>query len=173
MKKWIVLLRGINVGGHHIVPMKELRQLMEDNGFENVATYIQSGNIVCQYPTKPDTEIGNLIEKQFGFNPSSFALSAEQLQKIAEDNPYPKDAGKAVHFFFFHEEPKTFDQELLNSLKAEKEEYQLIGNVFYLFAPDGIGRSKLVDKIPKAFSKAEMTARNLNTVNKLLGMILE
>lgn len=171
MKSWIILLRGINVGGHHIVPMKDLRQLMEENGFQNVSTYIQSGNVVCQYPTKPETEIGDLIEKQFGFNPSSFVLSAEDLQKAADNSPYPKDGGKTVHFFFFYEEPKQVDYELLDSLKAENESYELIGNVFYLHAPDGIGRSKLVEKISKVFAKADMTARNLNTVNKLLEMV--
>lgn len=171
MKTWVVLLRGINVGGHHIVPMKELKQLMEENGFRQVSTYIQSGNVVCQYPTKPKAELGYLIEQQFGFNPSSFVLSAEDLQKVAEGSPYPKDAGKAVHFFFFHKPPEVVDFELLNSLKDETEYYQLLNNVFYLYAPNGIGRSKLVTKIDKAFGKAEMTARNLNTVNKLLEMV--
>lgn len=171
MKTWVILLRGINVGGHHIVPMKELRQLMEDNGFKKVSTYIQSGNVVCQYPTKPKTEIGSLIEKQFGFNPSSFVLSAEELQNIANNSPYSKDAGKAVHFFFFHKPPEIVDFQLLNSLKADTEYYQLFNNVFYLYAPDGIGRSALASKIDKAFGKAEMTARNLNTVNKLLEMV--
>ena len=151
--------------------MKDLVQLLEASGFEKVSTYIQSGNVVCQYPTKPETEIGHLIEKRYGFNPSSFVLSAEELQKIARQSPYPKDAGKMVHFFFFHQQPESVDYELLDSLKAENEEYKLIDNVFYLYAPDGIGRSKMVDKIPKAFAKAEMTARNLNTVNKLLEMI--
>lgn len=171
MKTWIILLRGINVGGHRSLPMKDLRQLLETNGFAKVSTYIQSGNVVCEYPTNPSQEIGALIEKQFGFNPSSFVLSAVELQKIAQQNPYPKDAGKMVHFFFFHQQPESFDHKLLDSLKAENEEYKLIDKVFYLYAPDGIGRSKMVEKIPKAFAKEEMTARNLNTVNKLLEMV--
>ena len=171
MKTWVVLLRGINVGGHHIVPMKVLRQLMEEKGFMNISTYIQSGNVTCQYPTKPVSEIGELIETKFGFNPTSFVLSAEDLQQAADNSPYPKDGGKTVHFFFFHEEPKNVDFELLDSFKAESESFQLIGSVLYLYAPEGIGRSKLAEKIPKAFGKVEMTARNLNTVNKLLEMV--
>ena len=59
----------------------------------------------------------------------------------------------------------------LESLKVPSEKYKLVGNVLYLYAPDGIGRSKLVEKMGKAFSKVAMTARNLNTINKLLEMI--
>ena len=62
MKTWIALLRGINVGGNHIIPMKELKQLMESNGFSNVRTYIQSGNVVFESPQRPLDKIGQLIE---------------------------------------------------------------------------------------------------------------
>ncbi|HEY9117206.1 MAG TPA: DUF1697 domain-containing protein [Roseivirga sp.] len=170
MTTWIALLRGINVGGNHIVPMKELKALMENNGFQNVRTYIQSGNVVCDYPTPPNTEIGDLIESRFGFNPSTFILSAQQLKHTANCNPFPKDIGKAVHFFFLESLPDQIDYALLESLKSESEAYRLIDNVFYVYAPDGIGKSKMVDKIGKAFSKTNMTARNLNTINKLLQM---
>lgn len=171
METWIILLRGINVGGHHIVPMKELRQMMEDDGFQSVATYIQSGNVVCQYPENPSNRVTQLIEQKFGFAPSSFVLKSSELRHIANNNPFPKDAGKAVHFFLFQEEPANIDFELMDSLKAETEEYSLIDKVFYFYAPDGIGRSKLIAKIDRIFSKAEMTARNLNTINKLLNMV--
>lgn len=171
MKIWIVLLRGINVGGHHIVPMKELRQLLENNGLEKVATYIQSGNIVCSYPTNPSHKISTLIEQKFGFKPSTFSLTVKNLKSVVENNPYPGDGGKTVHFFFFHSSPSSVDYKTLDDVKAENEHYQLIDNVLYLYAPDGIGRSKMVDKIPKAFAKNEMTARNLNTINKLAEMV--
>ncbi len=170
MSTWIALLRGINVGGKHIVPMKEFRSLLETNGFTNVKTYIQSGNVVLQSATKPQDEIGQLIEQNYGFKPSVFILSQEELKKAADNNPYQPDQGKAVHFFFFEEVPQSVDYELMDALKAPSEEYVLIEKVFYLHAPDGIGRSKLVEKIGKVFSKATMTARNLNTINKLLEM---
>jgi uncharacterized protein (DUF1697 family) len=81
MKTWIALLRGINVGGKHILPMKELVKLMESAGYSNIKTYIQSGNVVYQYATKPKKEIAVLIETKFGFKPDVFVLSqAERLQ---------------------------------------------------------------------------------------------
>ena len=170
METWIALLRGINVGGKHIVPMKELTKLLESNGFFNVRTYIQRGNVVLQSPARPTDEIGQLIEKKFGFKPAVFLLSADGLEKAAADNPYKTDQGKTVHFFFFDEEPEAVDYEFLDAFKSGSEEYKLIGKVFYLYAPEGIGRSKLVEKIGKAFPGITMTARNLNTVNKLLEM---
>lgn len=171
MKTWIALLRGINVGGKHIVSMKELRALLEANGFTNVKTYIQSGNVILQSPTKPEDEIGRLIEKKFGFRPHVFALSTEDFKKAAANNPYQTDQGKKVHFTFLDKEPESVDYEFLDSLKVESEAYKLIEKVFYLHAPEGIGRSKLMAKLAKAFPPIHMTARNLNTVNKLLGMI--
>ena len=171
MKTWIALLRGINVGGRHIVPMKELVKLMEARGFVGVKTYIQSGNVVFRSPSRQEDEIGALIEEHFGFRPSVFVLSKDELQRAAAQNPYPPDAGKAVHFFFLEEEPGSMDRDLLESLKAESEAFSLVEKVFYLYAPEGIGRSKLAEKLHKAFPGATMTARNLNTIHKLLDMV--
>jgi uncharacterized protein (DUF1697 family) len=170
MKTWIALLRGINVGGKHIVPMKELIKLLEANGFVNVKTYIQSGNVVLQSQTEPD-KIGSLIEKRFGFKPSVLILSMADFKKAVANNPYKSDQGKTIHFFFCQTKPKSVDYEFLNSLKTESEEFKLIDKVFYLYAPDGIGRSKLVEKMGKGFTNVTMTARNLNTINKLQEMI--
>jgi uncharacterized protein (DUF1697 family) len=170
MKTWIALLRGINVGGKHLVPMKELVALLEANGFSNVKTYIQSGNVVFDRPQKPENEIGQLIEQKFGFNPSVFILSKADLKKAAENNPFQSDQGKAIHFFFLEGDTAQINFELLDSLKAETEAYALIESVFYLFAPEGIGRSKLAAKLGKAIPEVTMTARNLNTINNLMEM---
>jgi uncharacterized protein (DUF1697 family) len=171
METWIALLRGINVGGKHIVPMKELVKLLEENGFSNVETYIQSGNVVFKRSARPKDEIGRLIEKKFGFKPSVFILSTADLKKAVTNNPFQSNKGKTIHFFFLKEVPVSINYELLDTLKSESEEYKLIEKVFYLYAPDGIGRSKLVEKIGKAFPNVTITARNLNTINKLLGII--
>ena len=172
MNTWIALLRGINVGGKHIIPMKELVRLMEENGFANVKTYIQSGNVVFQSPARPGDEIGVLIAQKFGFKPDIFILSEKELKTAMANNPYEPDLGKNVHFFFFYREDPPIDVEFLESLRAPSEEYTLTGNVFYLHAPEGIGRSKMVEKLGKAFPReVSMTARNLNTMNKLLEMI--
>ena len=171
METWVALLRGINVGGKNILPMKELVKLMEAHGYSDVNTYIQSGNIVFKSAAKPSDEIGLLIESKFGFKPSVFILSAAELREAAEKNPYPTDIGKALHFFFCKQVPQAVDYKFLDGLKTASERYQLIDKVCYVYAPDGIGRSKLAEKMGRTFKDVTMTARNLNTINKLIEMV--
>lgn len=173
MNTWIALLRGVNVGGKHIVPMKELRTLLSENGFENVQTYIQSGNIVYRKKSPSGDQLASLVDTQFGFRPAVFTLSIDALRDAAANNPFHTDIGKTVHFTFIEGDTSSMDSELLESLKAPSEQYALNGQVFYLHAPDGIGRSKLVAKIDRIFKGCTLTARNLNTINKLLAMIEE
>lgn len=167
---WIALLRGINVGGRHIVPMKDLRTLLEDNGYADVRTYIQSGNVVFESPRKPKDDIGFLIEGKYRFRPEVLVLSKAQFTRAMENNPFDVDAGNEVHFFFCTAVPKSVDHDFLESLRTKTESFELIGKVFYLHAPDGIGRSKLVQKMGRAFKGVSMTARNLNTVRKIAEM---
>ena len=170
MNTWIALLRGINVGGHHIIRMKDLAGQLEADGFPGVRTYIQSGNVVLQSEERPGARIAALIERHYGFRPQVLVLSAEELRQAADGNPFDKEGGKKVHLFFCETEPPQPDFALLEALKGPAEDYRLAGRVFYLYAPDGIGRSKLAEKIGKALPGVSITARNLNTVNKLLEM---
>ena len=169
MKTYIVLLRGINVGGRNILPMKELVALLEGGGFNNIKTYIQSGNIVLQSKKKPGAAIGKLIEEKFGFRPAILVLEESELISAIENNPFDNAKGNTVHFSFCGETP-VLKLEKLDALAIESEQYQLIGKVFYLYAPDGIGRSKLAANIESCLG-VPTTARNLNTVNKLKQML--
>jgi uncharacterized protein (DUF1697 family) len=168
MTVYIALLRGINVGGKHKLPMKALVSLMEQNGFARVRSYIQSGNVVFHSSSRPDETLGTLIEQEFGFRPAVFLLTAAELGQAVERNPYSPKEGKHLHLFFCDRTPDSPDTGYLDSLKAPTEEYRLVGKVLYLHAPDGIGRSKLAEKLGKAFPGVNMTARNLNTVRKLV-----
>lgn len=168
MKTWIALLRGINVGGKNIIPMKILREVMESGGFSEVRSYIQSGNLVFGHSGPPAKPLENLIEKRFGFRSRVFILTPQALRDAADQNPYTGDAGNKVHFFFVGGEAPDPDLELLESLRADTEQFMLKGRILYLYAPEGIGRSKLVAKIDKAFPGMEVTARNRNTIEKLL-----
>lgn len=169
MNTYIILLRGVNVGGKNLLPMKELKVLLDENGFEYVKTYIQSGNIVLMGTKNPESNIGALIQNQYGFTPEVLVLSKNEFISSVSNNPYQKYEGKLVHFFFCKETPKI-DLAKLEKLTAETECYELIGNVFYLHAPNGIGRSKLVASI-EACLGVSATGRNLNTINKLREMV--
>jgi uncharacterized protein (DUF1697 family) len=168
MNTYIVLLRGINVGGNNILPMKQLVVLLEKNKFQNVRTYIQSGNIVLESEMPPEN-IGSLIETQFGFKPDILILDKQEFLKAVNNNPFQTTIGNHLHFNFCKQKPDA-DIVKIEESKTTTEEYSIIDKVVYFYAPDGIGRSKLAAKMEK-FLGVSVTARNLNTVNKLVEMI--
>ena len=171
------LFRGINVGGTNILPMAELRRELEGLGFEDVKTYIQSGNVVFRSGVRSAAKLGDAIagavEESHGFRPPVLVLSAGELESALAKNPFPKvPAEKFLHFLFLFTKPKRPDLDALAGLVAKKEEFRLVDRVFYLFAPDGIGRSKLAARAERLLG-VEATGRNLRTVRKLAGLVAE
>jgi uncharacterized protein (DUF1697 family) len=166
---YVVLLRGINVGGKNLLPMAQLKALLQSSGFSNVKTYIQSGNVVLKNSEPPALSIEKLIHTEFGFCPEVLALSESQFKLSFENNPYSGFEGKFVHVYYCKTPPKI-DQTKLDKFVAMTENYSLVGKVFYLHAPDGIGRSKLVANIESCLG-VSATGRNLNTVSKLREMV--
>lgn len=175
MITWILLLRGINVGGRNRLPMDDLVSILESLGLEDVETYIQSGNVVFRSPGKvPPTledEIGAAIEESHGFRPRVLLLRARRLERAAGSNPFPEAEAepKTLHVFFLASEPESPDVEALTGIASPSERFHLAEDVFYLHAPDGIGRSKLAANVEKHLGVAA-TARNWRTVDRLREM---
>lgn len=169
MKTYIVLLRGINVGGRNLIPMKDLVALLEQKGFQNVKTYIQSGNVVFQSKHTSSAELTKLIAGEFGFKPDVLVLEKSEFESSLKHNPFHPTEGKTAHFYFCSKNPKL-NPEKLDKYLAESEEYKIKNKVFYLYAPEGIGRSKLVANIESCLG-VPVTGRNLNTINKIREMI--
>ncbi|MBA6358069.1 MULTISPECIES: DUF1697 domain-containing protein [unclassified Colwellia] len=169
MQKFIVLFRGINVGGNNILPMKELVPLLEQSGYESVSSYIQSGNIVLESPKNPTEQVQSIISKNFGFAPAVFSLEESVFSASALNNPYKEFEGKFVHFYFCKNNINLV-QDKLNKYISSSEEYTVKGNVLYLYAPQGIGRSKLVANVESCLGQSA-TGRNLNTINKISTML--
>ena len=175
MQTWIALLRGINVGGNNILPMKDLRALLTGLGLEAVQTYIQSGNCVFQASTKDPSALSRTIsaqiEARFGFAPQVMVLPVEDLKTAIEANPFPhgRDDPKSVHLSFMTEAPADLPRDALDAIKRPSEQYALRDRVFYLHAPDGIGRSKLAAQAEKIMG-VPMTARNLRSAIKILDL---
>lgn len=182
MKNYIALFRGINVGGHNRLLMKELRSLMNNLGYQNVNTYIQSGNVAFQ---AEETNIQQLsddmsaeIEKNYGFKPHILVLTLQELKGAVESNPFPEAESdpKLLHLYFLISEPQYPDLEALEDIKTEGERFELKNNVFYLHAPDGIGRSKLAGMLAGRSEKVfgcPVTGRNWRTVQKVMEMVEE
>ena len=170
MSTYIALFRGINVGGKNKINMKTLASLMEECGFQDIQTYIQSGNAVLSSKTKPNDEIAEKIEKQYGFKPDVIFLSLKDFRKAVEGNPFKNSDGKTCHFYFCKNKPASVNTTKLEHLKSETEDYLLADKVFYLSAPNGIGRSKLAASVEQCLG-VSTTARNFNTINKLSEMV--
>jgi uncharacterized protein (DUF1697 family) len=174
MNTYVLLLRGINVGGNQLLPMKELTTIMQGMGFENIQTYIQSGNVVFQSDKKLGTEAADAISKQImnikGFAPRSFLLDKKTLLAVIKANPFDASVGKALHVFFLVSPATKPNTQLLDSVKAATEFYKLTAKAFYFHAPGGIGKSKLATVVEKSLGVAT-TARNWNTVIKLAEMV--
>lgn len=173
MKTYIALLRGINVGGKNILPMKELRHLLLEIGLLNVRTYIQSGNVAFEYePTDEKrlvAKIQEVIQDSYGFSPSVFVLGQSDLIAALKNNPYPSRSidPKNIHLYFLAKLPESNALEKAQALATNSEECSLVGDVFYLFAPEGVARSKLATSVEKALG-VSATARNLRSVIKVL-----
>ncbi|RMH60412.1 MAG: DUF1697 domain-containing protein [Calditrichaeota bacterium] len=165
MKQHIILLRGVNVGGKNRLSMKELRTELEKAGFEKVQTYIQSGNIILAGSGDIETRVAAIINTHFGFKPAMQVLDETEFEQALSDNPYAEQEGKQVHFFFCKTPPRV-NKEKLTRFASESERFEWTDNVFYLYAPEGIGRSKLVKNIDACLGTSS-TARNLNTVKKI------
>ena len=174
MNIYVALFRGINVGGKNILPMKDLVGILEGIGCEKVKTYIQSGNAVFQ---AKENQIKKIAEKlcsrileSHGFKPKVLLLGVTELEDAIKNNPFKTIEGKSLHFFFLESTPIKPNLDKLANVKSNSEEFKLDKNIFYLYAPDGVGRSKLAAKVEQALG-VPVTARNWNTVSKLFAMV--
>jgi uncharacterized protein (DUF1697 family) len=102
MQTFVILLRGINVGGNNLLPMKTLVPLLIASGYQDISTYIQTGNIVLtsNSDTNPEQDIKALITEQFGFTPNTFVIQANEFSESVANNSYQSFDCKFVHFFF-------------------------------------------------------------------------
>jgi uncharacterized protein (DUF1697 family) len=178
MKVYIALFRGINVGGKNVLPMKELVAVLENIGSRNVRIYIQSGNAVLENNEKDASRLAKKISaeirKRRGFEPLVLLLEPEDIERAMAENPFPEAETdpKALHLGFLASTPKYPDLKALESLKRDSERFHLIRNVFYLHAPEGVGRSRLAANAEKRLG-VPMTDRNWRTVCRLREMAKE
>lgn len=172
MPSWIVLIRGINVGGR-VLPMARLVDLVAKAGCTNIRTYIQSGNVVCTSPLADGAVLGERIGKAIlaseGYEPAVMTLSRDELAAAVAGNPYPTTVPKELHLFFLAAPPPDPSLAALAPYKLPTEHYTLRGRTLYLHATSGFGTSKLAAKFEK-LAKVSATARNWATVTALLAL---
>ena len=167
-RTYIALLRGINVGGK-VLKMADLRQAVAKLGFEDVQTYLQSGNMVFRAAEASNAalagSIADAIRDHKSIDVTVMVREAAEWRRIVAGNPYPQaeEFPKTVHTFILDEMPETARLEALKAKEAGREEWQIVDGTLYLHTPDGFGKSVLGNIIERML-KVPMTARNWNTV---------
>jgi uncharacterized protein (DUF1697 family) len=166
MTRYIALLRAVNVGGTGTLKMSDLKAICVDAGFDDVETYIASGNVVFESRSsaaKVKSELERRLKAHAGKPIKVLVRSASEAAAILKANPFPDAEAKHTYAVFLDEPPA---RDALAHVTGRKDEQVLVGKKeFYVLYRSGMGRSKL--KIPAA---KDGTARNMNTVAKLVEM---
>jgi uncharacterized protein (DUF1697 family) len=173
----IAMLRGINVGGHHIIKMEALRSLFTSLKFENPQTYVQSGNVIFQSPERNlktvAARVQSAIEKKFACSPEIIIRTVADLRTVVANNPFAKRKDvlpNYLHVSFLAASPAADAVDAIRALNISPEELHLVGRDLYMYFPNGIGKSKLPwVRLDKALA-TRGTARNWNSVTKMLAM---
>jgi uncharacterized protein (DUF1697 family) len=174
--RYIALYRGINVGAVNRVRMESLRAMHERLGHRDVASYIQSGNIVfsASGPTRTIArKIAAAFHDEFGFAARVIVTMAARWDAIVRDNPFATFSAKhpqTVHVGFCEGEPNANGLRVLHGKAGGTESFAVKGDVIYLHAPDGLGRSKFAAGMEKACG-APTTLRNWRTIDALGKML--
>ena len=168
----IALFRGINVGGKNPLPMNGLTAILEKTGANEIKTYIQSGNAVFKIEEGRILRYVQLvtaeIKKQYGFEPHILVLGLDEIDQAIANNPFWKAEidPSTLHLGFLASVPKRPDLQKLSGLRTGGESFHLKERLFYLYAPEGVGRSKLYASAEKSLG-VPMTVRNWKTVCKI------
>ncbi len=177
MKTFIALLRGINVSGQKKIPMVDLRNLLGDEGFVNVKTYIQSGNVVFRLDVKDEKSIAETISKailkKFGFDVSVLVKTPENFQAIFEASPFSDEALKKSYFMLLFDKPKPELAKQIKQLSTSEEQFTITENCIYFFSLNGYGKTKFNNNFFERKLNIIATARNYNTMLKLLSLSAE
>jgi uncharacterized protein (DUF1697 family) len=171
----ISLLRGVNVGGHNKLPMDALRALYTSLKLRNPQTYVQSGNVVFSTEERHldllAKRIESAIEKKFGFRPPVILRTSAELRKVIAANPFAKRSGihpGKLHVVFLTANPQKDALSTIQQKNPGPEEVHLHARELYIYFPNGAGRSKLTPALIDKSTQTPGTARNWNTVTKLL-----
>lgn len=174
MTTYISLLRGINVSGQKLIKMGDLKSMCESLGFEQVITYIQSGNVIFTGKPLLTEQVADLmsgqISKQFGFDVPVISLTIEALQAVLRNNPFVCDSAKQsafMHVTFLKSAPADFDLSEIQGKRLPEEEIVISEKAVYLYCPGGYGKTKLTNTFLEAKLKVAATTRSWKTVQEL------
>jgi uncharacterized protein (DUF1697 family) len=175
-KRYVALLRGINLGGHNKVSMSDLRVLFASLGAEDVETYVQSGNVIFEStegPGKLTDALEKRIRRDLGLSVTVLLRTRPQLARVHAGNPFAKSGKEStkLHVTFLAEKPDLARVRELDPERAEPDEFEVVGQEVYLHCPNGYGRSKLTTAYFEKKLGVAATTRNWKTVTKLAELV--
>jgi uncharacterized protein (DUF1697 family) len=169
---YVAFLRGVNLGPNNKISMRALRAMAEDLGYTDVATYINSGNLIISSPKKAATverEIVKAIKDTFG-RPIDIAVrTPAQLKKLLAENPYPDGNPSQVTVAFLTKAPAADAKQKVAAVAKDYEPFTFSGEQVYVYYSQGIGKSKLAEKF-SAIIGVSSTVRNIRTLEKVLAL---
>ena len=175
MPTYIALLRGINVSGQKKIKMSELKELMNSWGFDDVQTYIQSGNLIFKYPRSESPTIERKIKEgiaqSYEYEVEVFVVERKEFLAIVQNSPFRFDNGtdkKQIYFVFLMDMPDAEETQRLRLEKYKGEEFTITEQCIYLNCFNGYGKAKCNNNFFENRLKIRATTRNYNTVKTLL-----
>ncbi len=179
MPIYVALLRGINVGGKNKVAMPDLRSMFEDLGHQGVVSHAQSGNIAFESPLDAPTKLAAGIERAmagtFGLTVSVHLRTRRDLERVVARNPFITEGidFTSLHVMFLADAPDNKGVGKLDADRSRPDEFEVRGREIYLRYPNGSGRSKLtIDYFERSLGTSA-TARNWNTITRVLQLMQE
>jgi uncharacterized protein (DUF1697 family) len=173
MPTFAAFLRAVNLGEKNKIPMGELKSLFSELGYEDVTTYLQSGNVVFRTPKKADgiaAAVERRIADEFGHSVTVLLRTAAELRKIADNSPFVTGESdpKKLHVVFLDSRPGAKAKADLDPDRSPPDRFDVRGREIYLHLPNGSGRSKLTIDYFERRLDAKATARNWRTLTNLV-----
>jgi uncharacterized protein (DUF1697 family) len=169
---YAALLRGVNLGAHNKISMPALRELFAELDCEDVATYVQSGNVVFtsrRGAARLRRMIEDALEREFGIRPAVLLRTEAELRKLVAANPYADrvDDPRRLHVIFLDAPPDRGHVRALDGDEFAPDEFRLVGRDVFAFYPRGYARTKLTNAAFEKRLGVTATSRNWRTVTKL------
>jgi len=172
--KYVAFLRGINVGGKHKVPMKDLTRIVEGLGYRNVSTYIQSGNVLFSASPALAKRAPRLIQtaivQQLGIEVPVVMRTATELEQVLRNNPFLVKTRETHRLYvaFLATTPTRTQITALDAQLSAPDQFNVVGDTIFLSLQNGVAKTKLTNKYFDAKLTTTSTLRNWNTVQKLV-----
>ena len=172
---YLALLRGINVGGKAKLPMKELAAIFVRAGAREVTTFIQSGNVIFAAEDAAGVVAAVTVEiaRVYGYPGRIVLRSAAEIKAAYKSNPFAKAAApvETLHVYFLADQPDAAAVKGLDAERSPGDSFVAKGREVYLHLPQGMARTKLTNVYFDSKLKTVSTARNWNTVGKLVELM--